>query len=139
MFCSKCGNPLSDDAFFCSCCGNKVSLSHTSSVSKIVHLICKKCGGTMSVEKDRPVIRCPYCGKQDLVIEEKDVAMQRIRSNAYRDVKYSEHKAHKEIEVERIKAKKENESEKRELGFAMVFFIICIAFFVFAVVFGKRL
>ena len=135
MFCMKCGQNLPDDAVFCSKCGNKVGHGVTSSNDKIIHLKCSSCGGSMSVDADRPVLTCPYCGASDLINESDNVTIQRIQSKAYRDVQLGEQRTHKEVEI--AKTTTELEKEKLEAKVARSFLIVffLLAFFMFSSIF----
>ena len=137
MFCMKCGQNLPDDAVFCSKCGNKVGHGATSSNDRIIHLKCSSCGGSMSVDADRPVLTCPYCGASDLINESDNVTIQRIQSKAYRDVQLGEQRSHKEVEI----AKTTTELEKKKLEakterassivfFVLAFFMMLFVFFI---------
>lgn len=135
MFCSRCGMQLSEKARYCSECGQKVQFSENT--GKLIHLKCEECGGAMTVERDRPIIRCPYCGKSDFIIEKSNITIQRIKSNAYRDVKCAEFQANKEIEIERINSNRKERTAKSELVIALIFAIFGCTFFIACVFLGK--
>ena len=101
MFCMKCGQKLPEDAIFCSKCGSKVGRFTASNANneKIMHLKCGSCGGTMTVDADRPVLTCPYCGASDLINESDNDTIQRVKSKAYRDVQLGQQQATKDIEL----------------------------------------
>lgn len=40
----------------------------------------------MSVNEDASILRCPYCGAEELILEDNSVTIERIKANAYRDV-----------------------------------------------------
>ncbi len=48
MFCSKCGNELSDGDIFCSKCGAKVDTNCQSTI----HLVCQHCGSVMDYDDE---------------------------------------------------------------------------------------
>lgn len=77
MFCSKCGNELSDGDAFCSKCGAKVSTNSQSTI----HLVCQNCGSVMDYDDERQIVACPYCGSKELIKESDDVKIERIKSN----------------------------------------------------------
>lgn len=77
MFCSKCGNELSDGDAFCSKCGTAVQ----SSVKNAIHLVCQHCGSTMEFDEKHRIIVCPYCGSKELIEESDDVKIERIKSD----------------------------------------------------------
>ena len=61
----------------------------------------------MSVDADRPVLTCPYCGASDLLNESDDVTIQRVKSKAYRDVQLGQQQTAKDIELARLQAELE--------------------------------
>ena len=131
MFCVKCGQNLPDDAVFCSKCGNKVGQATVSYNEKIIHLKCSSCGGSMSVDAERTVLTCPYCGASDLINESDSVTIQRVKSNAYREVQLGQQQTTKDIELARLqteleKAKTDLKKNKNE---AMSSVWMIIAFF----------
>ena len=75
MFCSKCGNKLSDGDAFCSKCGAKVGTNSQSTI----HLVCQHYGSVMDYD-ERQIVACPYCGSRELVEESDDVKIERIKS-----------------------------------------------------------
>lgn len=104
MKCAKCNNEIQDGAEFCSYCG--ASVENNEPIKKI-SLKCEKCNGTLTVDSDKTILACPYCGHQSLIIENDAVTIERIRTSAY-----------KEIEMERIRSndrlhQMENEKEER--------------------------
>ena len=115
MFCMKCGQKLPEDAVFCSKCGSKIGRFTASNANneKIMHLKCGSCGGTMTVDADRPVLTCPYCGASDLINESDNVTIQRVKSKAYRDVQLGQQQTTKEIELAKLQA--ELEKAKKDL------------------------
>ncbi|WP_026508512.1 hypothetical protein [Butyrivibrio sp. MC2013] len=48
-------------------------------------LKCEDCGGEMSINGDRNVVVCPFCGSTKLIIEDKDVVVERIRNESIKD------------------------------------------------------
>ena len=73
MYCVKCGTKL-DENGYCSHCK-----TYKDSVRTVV-LTCKTCKGTLIVEKDRKTLTCPYCNSSELIVEDSDVQIQRIKS-----------------------------------------------------------
>lgn len=58
-------------------------------------LICKSCKGILDVSDDREIILCPYCGSKELLIQSDRVKMQKIRSQAYKEVEHERQEAYK--------------------------------------------
>lgn len=105
MKCTKCNNEIQNGAAFCSCCG--AAVENQDSIKKI-SLKCEQCNGTLTIDSDKTVLECPYCGYQTLIIENDAVKIERIKTSA-----------HKEIEMEKIKSndrlhQMENEKEQRQ-------------------------
>lgn len=82
------------------------------------------------IEKEA-VMRCSYCGKTELLHEDDEIKIQRIRSNAWKEVKYDEHEKAKEVAIKQ----EEEKTYKNELVigiialfFAILFLIGCIVF-----------
>ncbi len=81
MFCSKCGNELSDGDAFCSKCGAKVN----SNSQNTIHLVCQHCGSVMDYDDERQIVACPYCVSKELIEESDDVKIERIKSKTVLD------------------------------------------------------
>lgn len=98
MICPNCKAQINAQSRFCTECGSRIdqSINDQSSIKGLVQLRCKKCGGVMDVEADRPIIFCQYCGAKELLNESERITVQRIKS-----------KTHKEIELERLGFEKE--------------------------------
>lgn len=90
MRCLKCNNEIQQGAAFCSHCG--AAVERTETIKKI-SLRCENCNGTLTVDEDKSVLACPYCGHKTLIVENDAVTIEKIRTSA-----------HKEIELEKIKS-----------------------------------
>ena len=103
MFCVNCGKPLAEKTAFCPGCGAKINSVSEQKVSgeKTIKLRCKDCNGIMEVDSNNQQLICPYCGSKELIIDSDAVAVEKIRSNTY-----------KEVEYERIKNEKEKEQRR---------------------------
>lgn len=120
MFCSKCGRGLASDLNFCPSCGNRLAEQFTKSIQ----LKCRSCNGVMSVDTERTVLSCPYCGSKELIIENDEVTIERIRSAAYKEVELGKQQAYREVEL----GKKEIEFKGRRSKFSqlLISFLIII-------------
>lgn len=112
MFCSKCGRELANDVNFCPSCGKRLA----EQSAKSIHLKCRSCNGIMSVDTERTVLSCPYCGSKEFIIENDEVTIERIRSAAYKEVELGKQQAYKEVEL----GKKEIEFKGRKSKFSQV-------------------
>ncbi|MBR1703360.1 MAG: zinc-ribbon domain-containing protein [Lachnospiraceae bacterium] len=103
MFCINCGKELVGKSTFCPSCGAKIDsgIGQKTLEEKTIKLRCKDCNGIMEVDANNQQLVCPYCGSKELIIDSDAVAVEKIRSNTY-----------KEIEYERIKHEKEKEQKK---------------------------
>ncbi len=104
MKCEKCNSEIKDNLVACPSCGYELE---NKDAVKNVSLKCEHCGGDLTVDNDKPILNCPYCGNQSLIIENDAVTIERIKSAA-----------NKEIEIEKVKSnermhKIENEKEQK--------------------------
>jgi len=90
MKCTKCNNEIREGISFCPYCGTAVEKKEPV---KKISLKCEQCNGMLSVDSDKTVLACPYCGHQTLIVENDAVTIERIKTSA-----------HKEIEMEKIKS-----------------------------------
>lgn len=104
MFCSKCGNELSDGDAFCSKCGTKVGTNSQSTI----HLVCQHCGSVMDYDDERQIVACPYCGSKELIEESDDVKIERIKSKTVlaREKQANDFELEKERYAEELRQKK---------------------------------
>lgn len=100
MFCSQCGNKLQDNVKFCSSCGCKVI---SESQSNIVKLRCRDCGGKMTIDDNREVIACPFCGSEEIILESDSLKAERVRSDARVKVAY----ANRDAKIEKYHAERD--------------------------------
>lgn len=125
MFCSKCGNELSDGDAFCSKCGAKVGTNSQSTI----HLVCQHCGSVMDYDDERQIVACPYCGSRELVEESDDVKIERIKSKTVlaREKQANDFELEKERYAEELRQKKNSESWKAiGISYAVIFILIAI-------------
>lgn len=110
MFCSKCGNELSDGDAFCSKCGAKVGTNSQSTI----HLVCQHCGSVMDYDDERQIVACPYCGSKELIEESDDVKIERIKSKTVltREKQANDFELEKEHYAEELRQKKKTENER---------------------------
>ena len=84
-----------------------------------VQLTCKYCGATMIVEKDRPIISCPYCHSTEMIQEGDEVKVQRIKSATMLDMQKAKYDREREIEEkEERKEHEKNFLNKSPIGVA---------------------
>lgn len=124
MYCQKCGFKLPDNAKFCLECGTKIEKINNSKSTgnKYISLTCSKCGGTLEVDPNRPIISCPYCNSSTLVEEADNVKVERVKAKAYTDVNKAKYDA------EKAKQKVKSDEAKYEYRIA-VLLVITILFF----------
>lgn len=90
MKCLNCNKEIPQGSSFCQHCGSPVERKDTI---KKISLRCEQCNGTLTVDEDKSVLACPYCGHKTLIVENDAVTIEKIRTSA-----------HKEIELEKIKS-----------------------------------
>lgn len=112
MFCSQCGFQLSEDAKFCSNCGEAVNKKMRNAKSR--QLRCQNCDGVMNVEEDKNVLLCPYCGSKELLIENDNVKIAKIKSQTRKDIELGKQQARKDIEIGKQQTHKDIEIGKQQ-------------------------
>ena len=90
-----------------------------SKEAETIQLRCEKCGGTMTIDKSRSVLSCPYCGSTKIVADSDEVKMERIRNERIKDVEI--HKQDQEME-KWVQEKNEN---NRNIKYCVLFMIVC--------------
>lgn len=130
MFCSKCGNELSDGDAFCSKCGAKVGTDCQSTI----HLVCQHCGSVMDYDDERQIVACPYCGSRELVEESDDVKIERIKSKTVlaREKQANDFELEKERYAEELRQKKNREN----LWAFGIIMGICVLITVVTIIYG---
>ena len=110
MFCSSCGAKVPDNAKFCNECGSAIvhparpdqpnnseksptaargdaASSPSGGAAPGFHtmrLVCRGCGSVMDVAEGGSVLVCPSCGSRELVVDDRDVAVEKIRESSRR-------------------------------------------------------
>lgn len=112
MFCSQCGFQLNEDAKFCSNCGEAVNIKMRNAKSR--QLRCQNCDGVMNVEEDKTVLLCPYCGSKELLIENDNVKIAKIKSQTRKDIEIKKQQTHKAVELGKQQTHKDIELAKQQ-------------------------
>lgn len=66
-----------------------------------IRLQCKNCGGNLTVDAQREVLICPFCGSKELITDNDAVAVEKIRQKTTfkqwerEDAKQKEQENHK--------------------------------------------
>lgn len=74
-------------------------------------LKCSQCNGDMTFYSNRKVFICKYCGNVESVDESDDVQIQRIKSQAYKDVEM----ARQQTELQKEQMYYDEERKKKNL------------------------
>lgn len=86
MNCPICGEKLSQDSKYCPGCGSPVQKIGDRNKPTTLQCSCKNCGGTMNYDQKQSILLCPFCGAKEIVIEDEDITIARIRSDAYKEI-----------------------------------------------------
>lgn len=131
MKCRRCGNEVEQGDKFCSACGARIEPG-----VKTIQLKCKECGGVMDWNDNRPILYCSYCGSKELILESDDVTIQRIKTDAFKEVAFkelnnvAEWKRHQELREE----KQAKEAEYKKFAEGPLSTLLAMLFFIFLVV-----
>lgn len=103
MQCTKCNASLPEGAEYCLQCGTKVEKVNGP---KKISLTCSNCNGTLTVDADKEILTCPYCGSKEMLVENDEVKIAKLQVSA------------KKIELEKLrmnKSQKERDEEKAQI------------------------
>lgn len=45
---------------------------------EMITLKCPECKGVLQVDEDHMLMKCPYCGCEELIIEDKEITLKRL-------------------------------------------------------------
>lgn len=102
MFCSKCGAKITNESGVCTNCGQKYE---ASSEVRTIRLQCKNCNGIMEVDEEAQEVTCPYCGAREKILDSDAVAVEKIKSNTYKEMEFAR-RANEEKKEEQLSYKK---------------------------------
>lgn len=120
MFCKQCGAELSSGAKFCPNCGAPTSIEEKTACLNTIQVKCKSCNSVMSVDRDKQVMVCPYCGSHELIIENDAVTIERIKGKT--------ELGRQNVRLKEIQA--ENDEKKREWKFSAIACTILLIFII---------
>ena len=89
-----------------------------SKEAETIQLICEDCGGTMTIDKSRSVLSCPYCGSTKIVADSDEVKMERIRNERIKDIEI--HKQDQEME----KWQAHETERKKSIMYSTIFVVL---------------
>ena len=98
-----------------------------NSEPRTIKLTCKNCNATMEVNADTQEVTCPYCGSKEKILDSDAVAVEKIKSNTYKEMEYArmenqrQQQAHNEKEQDRKAYSKSKFSKV-----TIVFTFICL-------------
>lgn len=140
MFCKKCGGELPDGARFCTNCGATIDIQEVETTHSIKtrQLRCNSCNAVMDIDAERSLLVCPSCGSKELIVEDKDVTIEKLRNH----VEQEKQQTYREVELSKLQheAEKEERQEEREqlqkfkkgkLSKVIIIFAIICAIFCF--------
>lgn len=133
MYCNNCGQEVPNNSGFCPNCGAKINPQNQtaqdaqSTEPRTIKLRCKNCNATMEVDASKHEAVCPYCGAKEKILDSDAVAVEKIKSNTYKEMEYA--RMEKE---EKQNAKNQKEQEKKAYSksflskFTIVMTFICL-------------
>lgn len=107
--CNKCGIEYPDSTNFCSKCGGQVT---SVPQVKTYKLLCKSCGGTMTIENENPVLVCPFCGSKELIVESDAVTVERIKQKTHKEIEMGKQQLERERMQHNDKVAEEKKRDK---------------------------
>ena len=97
-----------------------------------IQLKCKSCNGIMSIDEEREVLFCPYCGSKEIFAESDAIKRERIRAKAYKDVTLGSKEIDRQMRLEEIKAEeRKRKSDNKSFIIGMVFLFLMMLFGLF--------
>ena len=133
MYCNNCGQEVPNNSGFCPNCGAKINPQNQtaqdaqSTEPRTIKLRCKNCNATMEVDASKQEAVCPYCGAKEKILDSDAVAVEKIKSNTYKEMEYA--RMEKE---EKQNAKNQKEQEKKAYSksflskFTIIMMFICL-------------
>lgn len=102
---------------------------------EVIKLVCSDCGGALEIDTEKMITFCPYCGSRNLIPEEKDVTISRIKYGTIRDVKLAAEqtriaKEQARLEKKRLELEQEKENNKY-LPIVLPFLLVLVALMLF--------
>lgn len=92
--------------------------------SKTISLVCEKCKGTMTVDKDRSVLRCPYCGSAELIPENDNVKIAKIKNDTQKEIEL------KKLEFQERERQRKYEAKEKDRRDGNIVLIVIACFIV---------
>ena len=92
MRCLCCHSKIEPGVSYCSNCGASTKREKQENVKKI-ELKCENCGGSLVVDINKSILFCPFCGKRTLIIDNDDVAIEKIRASAEKEIAFEQIKS----------------------------------------------
>ncbi len=116
MICEKCGKKIRNDSKFCYSCGtackNEINNTETP-YFEIRKMVCDNCQAVIEMDEEKDILYCPYCGSKELIIESDNVRIEKLRTNAQKQVALD--KNQKSLERARIKKEKDLAESRHDL------------------------
>lgn len=133
MFCSNCGNRISDDSKFCKYCGEPVKFEEKDQ-AKTILLRCKSCNGELSIDDKEKIMCCPYCGSREIILDSDTVKAAQIHAEAYREVELGKQQTAVKLKQMDIDARDREEANAGKSTFkGMLLMLASIGIFILAV------
>ncbi len=136
--CPECGAEIQKrNAVYCEACGavlksgsrKRMRPAAENGAEQGIHtyvLRCKSCGGTLNEAEDGETLICPYCGSREVIEESDAVKIEKIRSEAYKEVELGRQR----MIHERLKEKEKSDESlrfRRSRSFRLTVIILVIS------------
>lgn len=73
---------------------------------------CKNCQGTLSLNEQKRILYCPYCGSQELIEISDEILKEQIRAQTQRTISQNELDTQLQMKQMDMEAKKKKEDER---------------------------
>lgn len=130
MKCIKCNEEIPAGVKFCPGCG---SLTEKNVEERKISLKCDQCGGTLLIDSNKTVVACPYCGNKSLIAENDVVTIERIKTEANKEIELEKIKR-EDRRQQRIEEKQEETNRVKEFKKGKWSKILLVAFLFSAIV-----
>lgn len=98
-------------------------------MSQVIDLTCPKCGAPLEIHKELSELSCPYCGYKKALMESDAVKIERLRTEAYKEVALQKERLSQKSQKTDAASKKKKLRWKIGLILAAIFAVILLPSF----------